>query len=180
MTQPQNEQTTPAPAEAQRTAERLRARVAERRAAGLYPEGLEAQLDDHFRRIVLHKSAAAPDGLHIALERVEQASSFRPDVPVDSSVPGGELLHRAVNKALARQAQLMTSQMQQFADATRDALRLLAEGQQSGSSHVHGDLVGRLDAVLERLDRLERATSANAEALEDLRSAMTSNGRPSA
>lgn len=157
-------------------AERLRARVAERRAAGLYPEGLEAQLDDHYRRIVLHKATLAPDGLHDALAKLDAAGQFRSEVPVDSSVPGGELLHRALNKAVARQGQLLASQMQEFGDVTRDVLRRLSEGQQSGASHVHGDLVGRLDAILERLDRLERDVAANAAALDAVRAPSRGDG----
>jgi len=135
----------------------LRSRVARRRAAGDYPEGLEEELEEHFRRIAFHKVATDPDGLREAVSRVDERRKFTAEVPAESSVPGGEILHRALNKALARQGQLIVDQLQDFADVVHDALALVAAAVQNPNVHVHADLVGRLDAVLERLDRLERA-----------------------
>ena len=41
----------------------VRARVAERRRTGYYPEGLEEDLDAHFRRIVSHRRGAQAETL---------------------------------------------------------------------------------------------------------------------
>jgi hypothetical protein len=68
--------------------EELRARVAERREAGFYPEGLEEQLDAHFKRIVAHRRAADMSSLRSSLDILEvsgTASRWRRPSPAASA-----------------------------------------------------------------------------------------------
>lgn len=172
MTQAEHqEESVSDPAGIEDLLERLRAKVEQRRAAGEYPEGLEESLNEHFHRIVHHRSTVNPaDNLQADVDAIDSHATFsRARMPIDSEVPGGELLHRAINKALARQSQGILQQMQEFADATRRAIRSLAEVVQDPTSHTHGDMVGRLEALVDRLDSYERMPVDNAAALGDLR-----------
>src|SRR5580765_6647448 len=86
--------------------ERLRERVAERRESGQYPEDLEERLEEHFRRIVYHRSKPDVSQLISDIDALDSHMDFSPrPVPMDSSVPGGEIIHKAVNSVIARHTQ---------------------------------------------------------------------------
>jgi SAM-dependent methyltransferase len=148
---------------------RLRSRVAERREAGDYPEDLEAKLEEHFHRIVFHRAETHVDQLRADVEAIDSHMDFAVKFVNESNVPGGEVIHRVINKAIARTASAMAQQMQDFADATRRALRTLATAVQDPNSHVHGDLIGHIDAIIERLNSYERAPESSDAAIGDLR-----------
>jgi 2-polyprenyl-3-methyl-5-hydroxy-6-metoxy-1,4-benzoquinol methylase len=149
---------------------RLKTRVEERRAAGEYPDGLEEELEQHFKRIVFHRTKTQIDQLQSDIDALDSHMQFSLDhVGVDSDMPGGELIHKALTKALARTHNAMTEQVQEFAIAVRRALITLTATVQDPTSHVHSDLVGHLDAVLERLNSYERAPVDNEAAVGDLR-----------
>jgi SAM-dependent methyltransferase len=148
----------------------LRLRVAERRKSGFYPEGLEDELEAHFRRVVAHRAHADLAGLRSNLEVLEVRGLFSPDrIPVDTSVPGGALLHRSVGKLVSRQTQGILEQVQEFADIVREALENIVEALEDPNGHVHADLVGQLDAVFERLATYERGPTDSAASVADLR-----------
>lgn len=150
--------------------QRLRARVAQRRAAGEYPEGLEDRLEAHFRRIVFHRHDAEVDQLQADVDAIDSHMDFStPDVSFDSRVPGGAALHRAISQSMERHNQQVAEHMQGFANTMRRALRTIATTVRDPRSHVHGDVIGHVDAVLERLDSYERAPVDAGAALGDLR-----------
>jgi SAM-dependent methyltransferase len=136
---------------------RLRQRVEERREAGEYPAGLEDELDAHFRRIATQRSWDL-DAVRASLMHLESSMAFsRARIPTDSNLPGGGAMHRAIGKAVSRQTQGVIEQFRTFAEAVRDALEALLGAMEFPSTHVHTDLVGQLDAVVERLSAYERA-----------------------
>lgn len=148
--------------------ERLRARVEERRRAGLYPPGLEDALDEHFRRIVAFRAAHDHLDLRERIAALDARSRFTAEVgEVQSRVPGGRVLHQAAAKATSRQTQAVIDQVQRYADGLREVLVAVADGMED-PAHVHADLVDSLDAVLERLAAIERRTTAAEAALEAL------------
>jgi SAM-dependent methyltransferase len=149
----------------------LRHRVAERRKAGFYPEGLEDELDAHFKRIVTHRRATDVMSLRSSLDVLEVRGAFSADriQLTTSALPGGEQIHRVVSKVVARQTQGILEQVQQFADVVRDALGKIADALEDPYGHTHGDLVGQLDAIWERLAAWERGPVDSAAALADLR-----------
>ncbi len=151
--------------------ERLRAKVEERRRAGQYAEDLEESMDEHFRRIVHHRAGVATtEILESDINSLDSHATFsRARMPVASSIPGGSVLHRAINKALARQSSGILQQVQEFADATRRAIRSLGDAVVDPSTHTHGDLLGQIEAIVERLDSYERSPSSDKVALGDLR-----------
>lgn len=150
--------------------EELRARVADRRQAGFYPEGLEEELDAHFRRIVAHRRVTDLTSLRSSLDVLDVRGSFsRNRIPLHTTVPGGERIHQVVSKVVARQTQGILEQVQGFADVVREALVKVADALEDPYGHVHTDLVGQLDAVWERLAAWERGPVDSAAAVADLR-----------
>jgi O-antigen chain-terminating methyltransferase len=148
----------------------LRIRVAERRKSGFYPEGLEQELEAHFRRVVAHRIHPDVDGLRSNIHVLEVRGMFSPDrIPVDTALPGGAVLHRAVSKLVSRQTQGILEQVQAFADVVREALTNVADALEDSDGHVHADLVGQLDAVFERLASYERGPIDSAASVGDLR-----------
>src|SRR5687768_589791 len=98
--------------------EQLRDKVRERRASGLYPEGLEHDLDSHFRRISAHRPAMYdPEPLHEKHAALHSFEGFTPArIDVASHVPGGSALHATVARIVSRQIAGVLAQMQDFAD----------------------------------------------------------------
>lgn len=136
--------------------ERLRAEADRRRAAGVYPPGLEHDLEEHFRRIAAHRTPPDLSDVTARLADLDAAMAFGADrIGAGSQVPGGQALHRVVTKVVARQTQGVLEQVQGFADAVREVLRALTAAL-TDPGHGHPDLVGQLDAVLERLAAHER------------------------
>ncbi len=148
----------------------IRHRVDERRKTHFYPEGLENELDAHFRRIVAHRREAELSDLRGALALLEARGLFSPDrIPFDTSVPGGEHIHRLVSKVVARQTQGILEQVQEFGDAVRMAFDQVLDALQDPYGHVHADVVAQLDALWERMATWERGPVESAAALADLR-----------
>jgi 2-polyprenyl-3-methyl-5-hydroxy-6-metoxy-1,4-benzoquinol methylase len=149
---------------------RLRTRVEERRANGEYPDGLEDELEAHFRRIVFHRSNAEVSQLQADVDSLDSHMVFTiGTVATDSDIPGGEILHKAMNKAVARTSQTIVDQVQELAIAVRRAIRTLAVAVQDPNTHVHADLIGHIDALAERLNSYERAPVDSDAAVGDLR-----------
>jgi SAM-dependent methyltransferase len=137
----------------------LRARVDERRKAGAYPPGLEDDLAAHFRRIAQYRAPEPNiDQVKRALEELGrhlEISTAR--ISLESGVPGGERLHRALAKAQSRQIEGVVHQIREFVDACYAAVAALTQAVQDPYSHVHVELVTQIDAVVERLTALERS-----------------------
>ncbi|MGH9181811.1 MAG: methionine biosynthesis protein MetW, partial [Acidimicrobiales bacterium] len=137
--------------------EQLRDRVEQRRRQGAYPPGLEADLDDHFRRIVAHRVQPGLDELKQRLGRLDLHMGFDPArIASSSQVVGGTAVHRGVSKLVARQTSGVLQQVMEFADAVRDVLRSAVAALEDPDSHVHAELVGQIDHVLERMAHYER------------------------
>lgn len=152
--------------------ERLRANVAERRAKGHYPPGLEAELDDHFRRIVAHRADAPFDMtlLRKHLAGVASTSHFgRHRIAMSTDIPGGDRLHRAVGKVVSRQVDGILQQVQEFATEVRGLLEALVAVVEDPGNHQHPGLVSQIDAVLDRLAAYERSPLDSEVAVRDLR-----------
>jgi hypothetical protein len=150
-------------------AQRVRRRVEERRAAGDYPPGLEERLDAHFRRIVALRVVPDEAPLRDLMARLAAMPPFSPErIPTSSRLPGGSVLHATIARLVVRQTTGVLEQVQAFANDVRDLLGLLVERVGSGDTHVHADLLGLLDAVLERVSSYERAPAEADGPLRDL------------
>ncbi len=138
----------------------LKARVAARREAGEYPEALEAQLSEHFERVMAHRRPEAlPEESYLTelADQLEERSRFGLHrVRYDSSLPGGETLHRTIGKIVARQNTGVIEQLQHYTNLVNELLRVLAHLAQKPPYHFHDDLWRHLDAMLQRMADAER------------------------
>src|SRR4051794_34618118 len=120
----------------------LKAKVALRRQQGVYPPGLEDELDEHFKRIAVHRVIPDFSAVEGALAAMEAKAAFTPDrIVASSSVPGGALLHRVLAKLQRRQTEGVLQQVQEFADAARDAMQTIVAALQQPPTHTHAELV---------------------------------------
>ena len=136
----------------------LRARVEERRRQGAYPPGLEDDLADHFRRALLERAepSVQPD-LQGPLQQIERALPLsQARIPLESSVPGGEVLHRTVGKVVTRQTHGALQQVQGFAQPVRELLERIVLAVENLSQEVNVEIPRHLDAIYERQAALER------------------------
>jgi SAM-dependent methyltransferase len=151
--------------------ERLREVVTHRRAEGRYPSDLEERLDEQFNRIVSHR--ATPNSIELVRKRlheIEDSPAFsRNRIGLGSQVPGGQFLHRTAGKVVSRQVSGVLEQMQEFANQIKAILDTIVVHLEDPKTHVHADLVGQIDAAVERLSRLDRAPEGPGEELADLR-----------
>ena len=137
--------------------ERLRERVEERRRAGTYDEHLEDRLQGHFRRIAAHRPPPFDHrALRTALEEIEKVHFSLDFIKTESELPGGSALHKTVGKVVSRQTAGVLQQISDFAAATRSMLRVIIEVLEHPNSHTHGELVGQVDAIFDRLAAYER------------------------
>ena len=144
--------------------ERLRERVEERRRAGFYPEHLESDLDAHFHRIVAHRPDPYDYGeLEERMRLLEHAVGITPArISYESGMPGGAALHRTIAKIVSRQTAGVLEQVQQLGNAVRDVLREIVVILQHPNAHAHPELLGQVDALLERVAAFERAPGTGA------------------
>jgi O-antigen chain-terminating methyltransferase len=148
----------------------LRDRVDQRRADGYYPPGLEDALDAHFQRIVASRPGASGADLEEKLAELDAKTSFgRDKIAATSAFPGGTQLHRIVAKAVSRQTDGVLQQLQEFASGVRELLASMVSALEDPQAHVHADVIGSLDAVLERLAQFERGPATPKGAVADLR-----------
>lgn len=148
----------------------LRARVEQREREGYYPAELSQQLHEHFRRITSQRTVPDLEVLRRQVRALETAGSFSPArIPLASGLPGGQKLHGAVAKVVARQTQGVLEQMQQFADVVRQALETVLAALEEPHAHVHADLVGQIDSLYERMSAFERGPIGSKAALSSLR-----------
>lgn len=150
---------------------RLRERVEERRERGVYPNDLEASLDAHFQRIAAHRPTPYDyDALRRRLSDLDEAMAFSPaNIPYESSLPGGAALHRTIGKAVSRQTAGILEQLQRYAGALRDVLREMVVVLEHPNSHVHAELLGQVDGLLERVAEFERLPQDSIAGLVDVR-----------
>jgi len=149
--------------------DQLRLTVEQRRSEGLYPAGLEDDLEAHFRRIVSHRVVPDTSALDASLQRLRSLPGLSPSrIPAESGVPGGAALHRAVAKVVSRQAQGILEQVEELASALRSVADELARALRQPNTHVHPDLVGQVDALQERMAALERQPLDSPAAVAEL------------
>ena len=151
---------------------RLRERVERRRREGAYPPELEAEMDAHFQRIAAHRPSPYDyELLRTRLGQLDHAMGFSPaHIAYESGVPGGTAMHRTVGKAVSRQTAGILEQMHRFAEAVRDVLREMAVVIEHPNAHVHAELLGQVDALMERFADLDRTPQDGISALADVRS----------
>ena len=137
--------------------DRIRSTVEARRKEGLYPAGLEDDLEAHFRRIASHRVEPDLSRLDDLVERVRSLPGLSTErISGASDLPGGAALHRAVARLTDRQVQGVLEQVQDVVSVLQAVVAELADALRRPNTHLHPDLVGQVDALQERLTALER------------------------
>ncbi len=151
---------TPEPARLQpdELVQLLKDRLDERRRGGQYPEGLEADLDEHARRIL--GTPVPEDRRHRVRSALERLQRVRQEVPTpaanSSQLPLGGLVHAASARLQARQLTPIVDHLTDLADATLESLRAVLESLDELDPHDHGDVLEQVDSLFQRLSAFER------------------------
>jgi hypothetical protein len=120
----------------------LQKRVRERRAAGDYPAGLEAQLQEEFKNILetTHRGHRDINHLESRMHMVrESITRIQGVAGVKSRIPGGSLFHRVIRRLVRRH-------VSQLGNETRIALK-------------------RIESVLQEFETLIKQQQSNDERL---------------
>ena len=120
----------------------LQKRVRERRAAGDYPLGLEAQLQEEFKNVLetTHRGHRSINHLESRMRMVrESITQVKGVAVVKSRIPGGSLFHRFIRRLIRRH-------VSQLANETRIALK-------------------RIESVLQEFETLIKQQQSNDERL---------------
>lgn len=114
------------PPDVEQIIEELKRRVIERRAAGDYPVGLEAELEAEFKAI-LALTHRGRDQIEVLRDKTEALSMSIKRVtgvsPTKSRLPGGQAVHRVISKLTRRQVAGLADQ---FRQALADVESILA------------------------------------------------------
>jgi hypothetical protein len=154
----------------------LRQRIDDRRREGLYPVGLETQLERHFRQIMADLDRPEPDvpAVWDAVNRVQEIPGFSAErITMTSRLPGGQSLHTIAGKVVSRQTIGVLQQVQQFASAVQLALIQLAKAVEIEAGVrqriMEDTIAGVLDrlAVIDELVALARDLDGRLHRLEE-------------
>lgn len=147
----------------------LRARVDRRRSEGAYPPNLEEDLAFHFQRIIERRPQKERPELHSPVEQATAAASFGIGrIPLDSEVPGGQALHRAVSRLVERQTAGICRQVQDFAGPVVESLGRLAAAVEELRVEVDDEIVAHLDTLYEHVAAYERVLIGRLNRIEEL------------
>ena len=126
--------------------QRIHNQIDERRAAGLYPPGLEQQLEREFAEIMssTNRRYFASKDLQVELRHLEEAfDRLSGQISPRSRIPGISLVHRLVGKITKRQVLGLTAQIRDVESLVVVVLKMLgefAESQEAADSRVVREL----------------------------------------
>ena len=155
--------------------QRIHSQIEERRAAGLYPPGLEQQLENEFAEIMssTNRRYFASNDLQVQLRHLEEAfGRLSGHTSTDSKIPGVSLVHRLFRKLTKRQVLGLTAQVRDVESLIVVVLKMLgefAESQEAADSRVVRELSQHvLDrvAVVDHLAILTTELEARVRTLE--------------
>jgi len=149
----------------------LRARVDQRRRDGFYPPGLEQELETHFEQIVGDRPPTPSftmDELETAVAELQQYGYSRGRISIDSKLPGGSTMHRAIGKAIARQVQGVLDQAQDQSRRVAHTLTLLVDVTNTLTEAYDTRVVQQLDDLQARLAQQQRELHALVSRLDDV------------
>ena len=126
--------------------QQIHSQIDERRAAGLYPPGLEQQLEHQFAEIMssTNRRYFASRDLQAQLQNLEDAfGRLSGQISTQSRLPGISLLHRLLGKLTKRQVLGLTAQIRDVESLVVVVLKMLgefAESQEAADSRVVREL----------------------------------------
>ncbi|MEO8697398.1 MAG: class I SAM-dependent methyltransferase [Acidimicrobiales bacterium] len=147
----------------------IRESVRRGRESGVYSDELEAELQSDFARQLARPDPALRfDALYRALHSVDVARQLGPErVALESGIPGGEAVHRALSKAVGRQINGLYQQVRVFADSVVPMFDELIRAVSDAPVHVHDDVVHDIDVLTDRVAALQRSIDRLGAAFAD-------------
>lgn len=159
------------PVDLDAVAARLRRRVAERRAAGEYPDDLEEVLDAQFRALVAQREEGEWPGEAVESELAGLAAAGRfgrERIDLGGGPVAKRYVHRLAGLLVTRQVQGVLAQAQGFADAVRSTLARQWEAVRH-LDRRQSLLEQRLESALDKLARYERGEGPPGIVAKELR-----------
>ena len=148
----------------------LRDRVERRRIDGMYPPGLESDLEEHFRRLTGNRPPTAAFLLSEIDDAVNDLAHFayqREVISAESRLPGGTTLHRAIAKGVGRQIQGVLDQTQDQSQRVVRTIALIARATSLLADGYDKRVVQQLDdlqtQLAEEQDRMQELLARLAE-----------------
>ncbi len=141
----------------------LQQRVAERRASGDYPPGLEQQLESEFDLVMsaIHRPEVDTSEAITRIEAVGLATRAIGAPPsIGSRVPGGSALHAATGRLVRRHTSQLADEVRQLGvdtGAALDSLRQVLDRQRSADERQLTEVIGSLHDRVAILDHLANA-----------------------
>jgi hypothetical protein len=109
----------------------IRDDVAKKRSEGLYPPGLEQELEAEFKTILSHTKRGITDRAaeieRLSKEIRRNENEITGLTPVHSRIPGISIFHRIVRRLIARQTMGLASQVRAYEESKLRLLEILAE-----------------------------------------------------
>jgi SAM-dependent methyltransferase len=149
----------------------LRARVDQRRRDGFYPPGVEQELQTHFEKIVNERPPTPSftmDELEQEVNELQHYAYSRGRINIDSNLPGGHTVHRAIGKTVSRQVQGVLDQAQDQSRRVAHILALLVDVTNMLTDSYDGRMAQQLDDLQARLAEQQRDLHALVARLEDV------------
>jgi len=156
--------------------QQIRSQIDVRRSAGLYPPGLEQQLEREFAQIMssTNRRYFASKDLQVQLRLLEDAfGRLSGQISPRSRIPGLSLMHRLVGKLTKRQVLGLTAQVRDVESLIVVVLKMLgefAESQEAADSRVVRELSQHVLDRVAVVDHLAILTTELEERVRNLES----------
>jgi hypothetical protein len=149
------------PDDASRLADKVAAEVADGRSDGRFPDGIDDELDSHWRRVVGRPPDVPLDRVHRAFDHYVEGATFHvPAVPAGSSMPGGAAVHKVVSKTVSRHLGDLVLQLDGFSRSVQEMFASIIAVLDDVPAHTHTQLVGQLESMEGRMAALMRSANA--------------------
>jgi O-antigen chain-terminating methyltransferase len=149
----------------------LAARVEQRRRDGVYPPGLEQELDAHFARLSgprLESPSSTMGEINAAVSELQHFVFTSDAISTESKLPGGSMLHRFIAKAVARQIAGVLKQVQDEAQRGAATIALLAEVTNALADAYDQRVLQQLDDLQQELAEQQRERNVLTARLDEI------------
>jgi hypothetical protein len=160
--------------------QRIQGEVEGRRAAGLYPPGLEQQLEREFAEIIssTNRRYFASIDLQRAVKRLEDTfSQLSGQTSTESKIIGGSLIHRLLGKLTKRQVLGLTAQIRDVETNVILVLKMFGEFAESQEVADRRLVSGLSQHVLDRVAVVDHLAILTTELMERIQNLESKQGR---
>jgi len=149
---------------------RLRARVELRRRQGLYPPGLEEDLDKHFEHLAGKRPVSTTfltEELQAVAQKLEHFEFSRRRIKMESNLPGGSTAHRTIGKTVGRQVDGVLEQVQEYSHLVAHVTALIGSIASALSDEYDTHVLQQLDDLQLRVSELHTKLNGVVKSLDE-------------